>query len=139
MASTQANMKLCSNYAVYTNRRAGSEPESCLRFRHSVTITDFRPGFRRGSLNKDISGCHTSTGGEAYHLLIFLDADKFVLLSIFSLTETNCQKRWENFLPSNTNGHFRLTCIAQKRPCLSCLIGTLRSDNGDVHENLAEK
>ena len=104
-----------------------------------MTITDFRPGFRRGSLNKDISGCHTSTGGEAYHLLIFLDANKFVLLSIFSLTETNCQKRWENFLPSNTNGHFRLTCIAQKRPCLSCLIGTLRSDNGDVHENLAEK
>ena len=35
--------------------------------------------------------------------------------------------------------HFRLTSVAQKRCCLSSLLGTLRSDNGEANGDVAEK
>ena len=41
-----------------------------------------------GSLSKDVFERHTSTGSEAFSLLICLDAIKFVLLSFFSLIKT---------------------------------------------------
>lgn len=54
-----------------------------------------------GSWCKDVSGRRTSTGSEACCLLIFLEATKFVLLSIFTLTETNCHNIWKKLLPSD--------------------------------------
>ena len=38
-----------------------------------------------GSFSKDVFERHTSTGSEAFSLFICLDADKFVLLSVFAL------------------------------------------------------
>ena len=76
-----------------------------------------------GSLSKvDVSGRRTSTESEAFSVLIYLDTTKCVLLSIVTLIETNCQKIWEKLLPSNAKGQFRLTRVAQKRPCLTSLI-----------------
>ena len=71
-----------------------------------------------GSLSQvHVSGRRTSTGSEAFSLLIYLDATKCVLLSIVTLIETNCQNIWEKLLPSIAKGR-----IAQKRPCLTSLI-----------------
>ena len=41
-----------------------------------------------GSLSKDLFEGHTSTGSEPFSLFICLDANKFVLLSFFSLIKT---------------------------------------------------
>ena len=41
-----------------------------------------------GNLSKDVFERRTSTGSEAFSLLICLDANKFVLLSFFSLIKT---------------------------------------------------
>ena len=41
-----------------------------------------------GNLSKDVFERRTSTGSEAFSLLICLDANKFVLLSLFSLIKT---------------------------------------------------
>ena len=41
-----------------------------------------------GSLSKDVFERRTSTGSEAFSLFICLDANKFVLLSVFSLIKT---------------------------------------------------
>ena len=43
---------------------------------------------RIGNLSKDVFERRTSTGSEAFSLLICLDANKFVLLSFFSLIKT---------------------------------------------------
>ena len=40
------------------------------------------------SLSKDVFERHTSTGSEAFSLFICLDANKFLLLSFFSLIKT---------------------------------------------------
>ena len=40
------------------------------------------------SLSKDVFERHTSTGSEAFSLFICLDANKFVLLTFFSLIKT---------------------------------------------------
>ena len=53
------------------------------------------------SLSKGVCGRRTSTGSESFSLLIYLDATKCVLVSIFTIIETNCQKIWEKLLPSN--------------------------------------
>ena len=52
----------------------------------------------------------SSTGSEAFSLFICLGADKFVLLSFFSLITKP--------LPNDAKGHFRLTSVAQKHRCL---------------------
>ena len=62
---------------------------------------------------------HTSTGSEAFSLFICLDANKFVLLSVFSLIKT--------IYPRVT----RLTSVAQKRCLLSFLTS---SENCAIHQ-----
>ena len=39
-----------------------------------------------------VIGRHTSTGRERFSLLIYLDATKFVLLSVLTLQETLCRR-----------------------------------------------
>ena len=56
-----------------------------------------------------------STESEALSPLICLEATKFVFFSAFSLIETIYLKIWSK------SRHFRLTCVAQKRRCLSSL------------------
>jgi len=50
-----------------------------------------------------------------------LDANKFVLLSFFSLTKAIYPKAQPNHCPMMEKVHFRLTSVAQKRCCLSSL------------------
>ena len=51
------------------------------------------------SLSKDVFGRGTSTGSESFSLLICLDANKFVFLRIFSLTESICLNIWSKSRP----------------------------------------
>ena len=57
--------------------------------------------FGAWTLMLDVSGWCMSTGSETFSQLIFLDATKCILLSIFTFTETNCQKIWGKLLTSN--------------------------------------
>ena len=50
-------------------------------------------------------------------MLIFLEATKFVLLSIFTLTETNCHNIWKKLLPSDEKWPVPVDVPGSKRPC----------------------
>ena len=54
-----------------------------------------------GNLSKNVFEPRTSTGSEAFSLLICLDANKFVLLSFFSLIKTIYQRASTEPLPSD--------------------------------------
>ena len=54
-----------------------------------------------GNLSKDVFERRTSTGSEAFSLLICLDANKFVLLSFFSLIKTIYQRVSTEPLPND--------------------------------------
>ena len=73
-----------------------------------------RSKFILGSLSKCIFERRTSTGSELLSLLICRNASKFVLLSVYGLI--NC--------PRMDTVHSWLTCVAQKRLCLSSLLHT---------------
>ena len=53
---------------------------------HSITLS------KQGRFSRRMS-----TGSEPFSLLICFDATKCVLLSNFTLPETNCQKMWEKY------------------------------------------
>ena len=55
-----------------------------------------------GSLSKDVFERHTSTRSEAFSLFICLDANKFVLLSFFSLLKTIYPRVSTKTLPNDT-------------------------------------
>ena len=55
-------------------------------------------------------------------LCIYLDANKFGLLSVFTLLETICQKVRAKPLFKNAKSPLRLTSVAQNRLCLSFLL-----------------
>ena len=73
-----------------------------------------RSKFILGSLSKCSFERCTSTGSELFSLLICRNTFKFVLLSVYGLI--NC--------PRVDTVRFWLTCIAQKRLCLSSLLCT---------------
>ena len=54
-------------------------------------------------------------GSEIFFILKRLDASKSVFPGVFTIVETICPKIWAK------KKHFRLTCVAQKRLCLSSL------------------
>ena len=54
-----------------------------------------------GNLSKNVFEPRTSTGSEAFSLLICLDANKFVLLSFFSLIKTIYQRVSTEPLPND--------------------------------------
>ena len=47
-----------------------------------------------GSLSKGVFERRTSTGSEVFFILKHLDAPKFVFLSVLTIIETSCPKRW---------------------------------------------
>ena len=56
-----------------------------------------------GSLSKDVFEQRTSTGSDAFSLFTWFDANKFVLLSVFSLIKTEIYPRFLNQpLPNDT-------------------------------------
>ena len=57
-----------------------------------------------GNLSKDVSEGRTSTGSEPFSLFICLDANKFVLLSFFSLMKGICPRVSNKSLPNDAKG-----------------------------------
>ena len=73
-------------------------------FAYKVYLHRYWPRERINSIrefSKDVYEQCTSTGNEAFSLLICLDAFKFVLLSSFTLIETICPKMWAKPLLKN--------------------------------------
>ena len=83
--------------------------------------------------SKDVYERRTSTRSEPFSLLVRFDATKFVLLSFSTLIEMICPIFGQKHRPRMKTGHFRLTCVAQKRLCLNSLTTTARADlKGDL-------
>ena len=59
-----------------------------------------------GSLSKDVFERRTSTGSEAFFLFICLDANKFVLLTFFSLTKTSYPRVSTKPLPNDAKSPY---------------------------------
>ena len=77
----------------------------------------------KGSLSKGVFERRTSTGSEVFFIFKPLDATKFVFPSVFTIIETICPKLCAKTPSKNEKkDHFRLTCVAQKRLCISSLI-----------------
>ena len=53
------------------------------------------------SLSKGVFERRTSTGSEVFFILKHLDAPKFVFLSVLTIIETSCPKRWAKPLSKN--------------------------------------
>ena len=75
----------------------------------------------KGSLSKNVFERRTSTRSESFSFLICLIANKFVLLSFFSLIRRFTREFEPNHYPMMQKVHFRLTSLAQKRFSLSSL------------------
>ena len=72
-------------------------------------------------LSKDVFERRTSKGSEAFSLIVCLDDAKFVLFSVFTLTEKIWPKMRAKPLPKNAKVHFRLRCHTQNVPLLKIL------------------
>ena len=83
--------------------------------------------------SKDVFERRLSTRSKAFSLSVCFDATKFVLLSFITLIEMICPIYGQNRCPRVKTGHFRLTCVAQKRLGLNSLTTTARADlKGDL-------
>ena len=73
------------------------------------------------SLSTDVFEQRTSTGSEVFFILKYLDATKFVLLSLFTVVETTCWKIWAK--PPPMNGKSLLPVVLRRSNpfCLSSL------------------
>ena len=71
-----------------------------------------------GSLRNGVFERRPSTGSEVFFILKHLDAPKFVFLSVLTIIETSCPKKWAKSLLKNEKKHFRLTCVAEKASLL---------------------
>ena len=54
-----------------------------------------------GSLSNGVFERRTSTGSEVFFILKHLDAPKFVFLSVLTIIETSCPKKWAKPLSKN--------------------------------------
>ena len=88
--------------------------------RNCVGGADYQvvPRFSQWSLSKGVFERRTSTGSEVFFILKHLDAPKFVFLSVLTIIETSCPKRWAVQKWKKTTSGCPLTCVAQKRLCL---------------------
>ena len=110
-----------------------------------------------GNLSKDVFERRTSTGSEAFSLLICLDANKFVLLSFFSLIKTIYPRVSTDPFPNDAKSPFRVDVRRSKtlllkfpninllpfccprcrrsRRCLSSLTGFVWTESRFVYGN----
>ena len=70
------------------------------------------------SLSKDVFERCTSTGSDAFSLLICLDASKIVLLTVFTFMETVCPKLQAKPLPRNAKRPAPVDVCRSKTPLL---------------------
>ena len=71
-----------------------------------------------GSVSNDVFERRTSTGSEAFSLFICLDANKFVLLSFFSLIKTIYQRVSTKPLPNDAKSPLPVDVRRSKTPLL---------------------
>ena len=81
-----------------------------------------------GSLSKDVFERRTSTGSEAFSLFICLGANKFVLLSVFSLIKTIYQRVSTKPLPNDAKSPLPVDVRRSKTPLLKLPIELLKSE-----------
>ena len=81
-----------------------------------------------GSLSKDVFERRTSTGSEAFSLFICLGANKFVLLSFFSLIKTIYQRVSTKPLPNDAKSPLPVDVRRSKTPFLKLPIELLKSE-----------
>ena len=74
--------------------------------------------FSIGSLSKDVFERRTSIGSEAFSLFIYLGANKFVLLSFFSLIKTIYQRVSTKPLPNDAKSPLPVDVRRSKTPLL---------------------
>ena len=77
-----------------------------------------------GSLSSDVFERRTSTGSEPFSLLIYLDATKFVLLSVCSLIEMICPKICSNSRPKSAKSPLPVDVRRSKTSLLKLPIST---------------
>ena len=70
------------------------------------------------SLSKDVFERRTSTGSDAFSFLLYIDATKFVSLSIFNLVKTTCPKLLAKPLSINAKSPFPVDVGRSKMPSL---------------------
>ena len=70
--------------------------------------------------NSEMHYC-TPTGSESIPLLLCLDATKFVLLTVFTLTETICPKMWWQLRSKNITSPLPVDVRRSKTPLLKLL------------------
>ena len=90
-----------------------------------------------GSLSKDVFERRTSTGSEAFSLFICLDANKFVLLSFFSLIKTIYQRVSTKPLPNDAKSPLPVDIRRSKTPLFKLLnsfpVCTVANAQSKVH------
>ena len=84
--------------------------ESALSFPFSPASSPHK----KGNLSKAVSERRTSTGSETFSLNICLNANKFVLLSSFTLKTTICPKIWAKTLPRNVKSLLPVNVLHSK-------------------------
>ena len=71
----------------------------------------------------------TSTGSERFSLLIYLGANKFVLLRVLTLKERFCPRNCSKSRLKSAKSPLQLTCDAQKRRCINSLLCSMNYSN----------
>ena len=74
------------------------------------------------SLSKGVFERRTSTGSEVFFILKHLDAPKFVFLSVLTIIETSCPKRWAKPLSKNEKRPLPVDVRRSKTPLLKFTI-----------------
>ena len=80
-----------------------------------------------GSLSRDVFERRTSTGSELFSLLVCLDANKFVLLSLFSPLKTIYSRVSTKPLPNDAKSSLPVDVRRSKTLLLKLPIGTTRT------------
>ena len=76
------------------------------------------------------SDAHHSTASERFSLfLIYLGANKFVLLRVLTLEERFCPRICSKSRLKSAKSPLQLTCVAQKRRCLNSLLCSMNYSN----------
>ena len=96
--------------------QAGFKHDKNTRARFFHYISGRNRLYTIGSLSKDVFERRTSTGSEAFSLLICLGANKFVLLSFFSLIKTIYRRVSTKPLPNDAKSPLPVDVRRSKTP-----------------------
>ena len=84
------------------------------------------------SLSKGVFERRTSTGSEVFFILKHLDAPKFVFLSVLTIIETSCPKKWAKPLSKNEKKTLPVD-VRRSKTSLLKFTNTYTQPCGDYH------